>query len=196
MMISILTVCTGNICRSPYAERMLQKNLDLANPDTFSVRSAGIQAMVGSPIEETTASHLQQRGGKADGFAARQLTPEMLAEADIVLTMTEEQRTAVISSFPRAMKRVFTILEFAAILEELQADTSIEIPPGSTYTAFERWTAVRKFAALKRFAVKERLNGMLDVADPYRRGDAAFTVMVDALEPALHSIAVFEETQL
>ena len=172
---------------------MLQKNLDLVNPEAFSVRSAGIQAVVGSSIEETTTSHLQHHGGKTTGFAARQLTPEMLAEADLILTMTEEQRTVVVSRLPRSMKRVFTILEFAAILEEIQADRSIEIPPGNGHLTDERWTTVRKFAALKRFAAKERLNGMLDVADPYRRGDAAFTAMVDALAPALRGITVFEE---
>lgn len=42
---SILTVCTGSICRSPVAERLLQGNL----PDAVAVSSVGVSAVVGPP---------------------------------------------------------------------------------------------------------------------------------------------------
>ena len=42
---SILTVCTGNVCRSPAVERLLASKLG----PTVSVASAGTHALVGHP---------------------------------------------------------------------------------------------------------------------------------------------------
>mgnify|MGYP002738687724 CR=1 FL=1 len=47
----ILTVCTGNVCRSPAAERLLEHTL---NP-SVTVRSAGTRALVGEPIHPPMA---------------------------------------------------------------------------------------------------------------------------------------------
>ncbi|MEO8284563.1 MAG: hypothetical protein ABI568_14370, partial [Pseudarthrobacter sp.] len=53
--IRILTVCTGNICRSPVAERLLQAGLEQVKPGAFRVRSAGTRAMVGDPVQPLSA---------------------------------------------------------------------------------------------------------------------------------------------
>ena len=90
--IRILTVCTGNICRSPVAERLLQAGLDQVQPGAFEVRSAGTHAMVGDPIQPPSADMIRTYGGTPDGFAARQLTPKMLRESDLVLAMTAVDR--------------------------------------------------------------------------------------------------------
>ncbi|WP_446740540.1 arsenate reductase/protein-tyrosine-phosphatase family protein [Ornithinimicrobium sp. CNJ-824] len=43
----ILVVCTGNVCRSPLVERLLQQGLDERwGPGAFEVRSAGTGALV------------------------------------------------------------------------------------------------------------------------------------------------------
>ena len=83
--VRILTVCTGNICRSPVAERLLQAGLDQVLPGGFEVRSAGTRAMVGSPIQPLSAEIVNMYGGTDKGFAARQLTPKILRDTDIVL---------------------------------------------------------------------------------------------------------------
>ena len=93
--VRILTVCTGNICRSPVAERLLQAGLDQVQPGSFEVRSAGTRAMVGEPIQPLSADIIRTYGGTPDGFAARQLTPEILRESDLVLTMTARHRVEV-----------------------------------------------------------------------------------------------------
>ena len=55
---SILTVCTGNVCRSPAVERLLASKLG----PTVSVASAGTHALVGHPISEPMAVLLQNSG--------------------------------------------------------------------------------------------------------------------------------------
>ncbi|HDZ1742706.1 TPA: protein tyrosine phosphatase, partial [Klebsiella pneumoniae] len=46
MFDSVLVVCTGNICRSPMGERILQSLL----PEKI-IKSAGVGALVGHPAD-------------------------------------------------------------------------------------------------------------------------------------------------
>ena len=46
-MIEVLTVCTGNVCRSPLAEALLRERLA---PLDIRVRSAGTRALIGSAM--------------------------------------------------------------------------------------------------------------------------------------------------
>jgi len=72
--IRILTVCTGNICRSPAAERLLAAGLG----DTAQVTSAGTGALPGYPMDAAMVPLVEAAGASTDGFAARQLTPAMV----------------------------------------------------------------------------------------------------------------------
>ncbi len=49
--VRLLTVCTGNVCRSPYAAALLGAGLDWARPGAFRVASAGTPALVGRPVD-------------------------------------------------------------------------------------------------------------------------------------------------
>ena len=64
--VRILTVCTGNICRSPVAERLLQAGLNQAVPGGFVVASAGTRAMVGEPMQPISADIVRTFGGDPD----------------------------------------------------------------------------------------------------------------------------------
>src|SRR5215204_6047632 len=80
---SILTVCTGNVCRSPAVERLLASKLG----PTVEVASAGTHALVGHPISEPMAALLSGSGIEDQPFAARRLSEEMLKGADLVLPL-------------------------------------------------------------------------------------------------------------
>lgn len=188
-------VCTGNICRSAYAERLLQHQLDEIAPGAFVIRSAGTQAMVGHPVEPSAAERLIRRNASDIAFSARQLNETTLAGVDFVLAMAEEHRTAVVAMSPKMLKRSYTIREFAAILEAIQGDKNIDLPRGNSAEArTERWTKLRAKAVLKRHEARAHLDGKLDIDDPYRRGDAAFDAMVVELAPLLERITRFEDS--
>src|ERR1035437_4630017 len=94
----ILIVCTGNICRSPFIERLLQHELDerrSVSERGIVVRSAGTAALVGSSMDAQSAAQLVAHGGDASGFRARDLTPALVAESDLVLTATRAHRGKV-----------------------------------------------------------------------------------------------------
>ena len=71
----VLTVCTGNICRSPFLERALQAELDRSwGPGGIEVSSGGTGALAGHPMEAQARALLEANGYAADGFLARDLT--------------------------------------------------------------------------------------------------------------------------
>jgi protein-tyrosine phosphatase len=114
----ILVVCLGNVCRSPLAERLLrlrfEENLG-AGSSALHVSSAGVRALVGSGMDESSAAELVRRGGDPTAFSSRQVTSALAGSADLVLTATRTLRSRVLEEAPRALKRTFTIREFAAL---------------------------------------------------------------------------------
>lgn len=187
--VKILTICTGNICRSPVAERLLQAGLDQVLPGVFHVRSAGTQAMVGDPIQPSSASIIRSYGGNAEGFVARQLTPAMLREADLVLAMTSKHRGEVTQMDATLLRRTFTIREFARMVTVLDRQDSPSTAEAADPAGMWRSLPVRA-ASVRHLALAEHQSAN-DVADPYRRGEEAYRQMEDELAPAILTILRF-----
>lgn len=114
----ILVVCTANVCRSPMVAAMLHRAL----ADRFTVESAGVRAPEGRPMDPASALQLSRRGITVPSTTARQLTPEIVAATDLVLTATRAHRADVLDLGPRALRRTFTVLEFAALAHLVAAD--------------------------------------------------------------------------
>ncbi|MCB1965437.1 MAG: low molecular weight phosphotyrosine protein phosphatase [Candidatus Accumulibacter sp.] len=104
----ILTVCTGNICRSPAAEFLLRERTERAGKPV-EARSAGIGALVNHPAEDTTCAMMQSRGIDLSGHRATQLTSERLRWADLVLVMEKHHRDAVLAMDPTARGKTFLL---------------------------------------------------------------------------------------
>lgn len=104
----ILFVCTGNICRSPTAER-------LAASWGLSASSAGTRAVIGYPMHPEAARVLRDLGGDPADFAARQLNAKIAGAADLIVAMTREHRDAVLEIAPRQLRRTFTLTEISAL---------------------------------------------------------------------------------
>src|SRR6476469_7218382 len=112
---AILCVCTGNICRSPVAERLLAARLG----PSVEVSSAGTFGVVDAPIAKPMARRLRSVGVSADSFAARRLLGSTARSADLILAMTKAHRSEVVELAPAVVRRSFTLLEFARLLEDL-----------------------------------------------------------------------------
>ncbi|PQE00644.1 low molecular weight phosphatase family protein [Mycobacterium sp. EPG1] len=120
----ILFVCTGNICRSPTAERLaIAYGAQLDMPD-LQIESAGVRAVVGHAIHPYAALVIEGLGADPTNFSARQLNPRIASGADLILTMTQEHRDQVLERAPRAFRRTFTLTE-AAQLARLPAADSV-----------------------------------------------------------------------
>jgi protein-tyrosine phosphatase len=186
---SLLVVCTGNICRSPLAERVGQNHLARRLGDAAGlvrIDSAGTRAVVGSEMHPASARVLTALGGDPTGFRARQLTDGLAAGADLTLTMTRDHRRQVLARAPRAMPRTFTLREAAGLLELPGTDVDL---PGST--PGERARALVAMMA----AARSRRPGSPadDVLDPIGRPEDVHAevgqLVVEALVPVLERLA-------
>ncbi len=158
----IITVCTGNICRSPTAERLLRDRF--APFPQIRVGSAGVGALVGEPINVSMAHLLEQDDVNSEAFAARALTARLVREADLVLALSRRHRLHILEVAPAAVKRTFTLKEFARLSSQLRG----QVPPGGPV---ERLPALVDLAARYRSPAPA---GLDDIADPYGRDDVAF----------------------
>lgn len=189
----ILTVCSGNICRSPAAQLLLEDRLTRA-PESddrgsgWVVRSAGTIGVVGHPVQPEMATLLVDAGvppGTVDRFTARRLVPELLDEADLVLAMAAEHRTAAVETQPGVFRRTFTLREFAALLAASPAEVT-----GAAYPSpGERLRAIVAAADRLRRSRAVRMPHDLDVDDPYGRGRAAYERAFAEIKAAIEPIA-------
>ncbi|WP_277212284.1 low molecular weight protein-tyrosine-phosphatase [Isoptericola croceus] len=93
-----MTVCTGNICRSPMAQIVLRERLaDAGLDDRVTVDSTGISDEEhGSPVDPRARRVLAGRGyPTGEGHRARQVQADQLAERDLVLAMTAQHARAL-----------------------------------------------------------------------------------------------------
>jgi protein-tyrosine phosphatase len=182
----ILTVCTGNVCRSPFLERALQSELDRSwGPGAVEVRSGGTGALDGYPMEESARLLMEEKGYLADGFVARTLRAEHVAEADLVLTATRAHRGKVATLHPRALRYVFAFREFAELVSGIEPS---ELQPPAA-TAKEHVQRVVALAAGQRGVRPPLADGDADIVDPFRRPPEVFARMTDQIMGALPVVA-------
>ncbi|HEX8911240.1 MAG TPA: Sua5/YciO/YrdC/YwlC family protein, partial [Humisphaera sp.] len=114
---TVLFVCSGNTCRSPMSEALARHLLAEANgvPEAdlekkgISVVSAGAYAMPGSRATPAAADAVKALGADLSAHRSRQLTPELIHQADVIFTMGRSHAMAVMSMVPSAQRKVATL---------------------------------------------------------------------------------------
>jgi protein-tyrosine phosphatase len=98
--VHVVFVCTGNICRSPIAEKVFAAELDRAGlADGVHVTSAGTGSWhIGSPADDRAAALLRAEG-YPDAHTARQVDAEQLG-ADLLVALDDSHRHALRSMVP------------------------------------------------------------------------------------------------
>ncbi|TYP86227.1 protein-tyrosine phosphatase [Blastococcus xanthinilyticus] len=180
---TVLVVCTGNICRSPLAERVGQAHLSRVLPDPTVLRldSAGTRAVVGSGMDPASARVLRVLGGDPADFRAQQLTDGIVGSADLTLTMTRYHRQNVLARAPRALSRTFTLVEAASLIDLLGPD--VKLPDGDP--------ADRARALVKRMAKARALrpsSAADDVVDPIGQPDEVHAAVGETIAAATRPV--------
>jgi protein-tyrosine phosphatase len=106
---SLLTVCLGNICRSPTAEFMFREKL----PD-HTISSAGLMACrhsdgTGWDMDATARAIAQKNGLSCPPHEARLLTREIIQENALILVMDLKQRNQIAAQYPDATSKTFLL---------------------------------------------------------------------------------------
>ena len=134
----VIVVCHGNICRSPYLQAVLQREL----PDV-SVTSAGF---FGSdrPVPPIAVALAAKRGVNLAQYRSRPVTHAKLHEADLVIVMDNEQANQVARMFTVARNRIVIAGDLDPVFE---SSRSIRDPWNQSVDVFKS-----SFARLDRCA--------------------------------------------
>ena len=112
-----LFVCSGNTCRSPMAaaianaEIAARLRIPVEALKTVNARamSAGVSARVGEPLTAEAQDALRSLDVPFEPHAARNLTPELAQQAEMIFCMTTAHRDAVIKMLPDVANKTFCL---------------------------------------------------------------------------------------
>jgi protein-tyrosine phosphatase len=190
----VLVVCTANVCRSPYVERLLRDRLSaLDGGARVHVSSAGLRALTTASFDPVMAERLGGLGIATDGPVGRPLDAAALRSADLVLTMTRAHRSAIVGQAPAVLRRTFTLRELARIARAVRSRGGAPAP-GPTGEDAPTDDVVARLRAL--VVAAPALRGPTappdprqdDVDDPYRGPQEGYRRAVAEIDDAVLAI--------
>lgn len=107
---NILFVCTGNTCRSPMAEGIMNK-IAADNDMDVHCTSAGLYAEAGASASAEAVCAAQKIGVDISSHKAQCICEELIRQSDLILTMTASHKMML--SLSAAEKPVYTLYEYA-----------------------------------------------------------------------------------
>jgi protein-tyrosine phosphatase len=187
---TVLTVCTGNICRSPLAEQVLRGQL--ANVPGLHLASAGTAGDARLSMPQQVFELSRSSGGDPTGHRVRVLDPHSIREAGLVLAMAREHRRDIVTRVPRASRYTFTIREFARLQELVSAEDFREVTEKPLEDLAGRMETAVRLVAMYRGTLPPLEDALDDdVIDPYGRDDKTYKLTATQLMPAVDKVADF-----
>ncbi|WPJ96590.1 low molecular weight protein arginine phosphatase [Coraliomargarita algicola] len=130
----ILTICTGNICRSPMAEKLLQHALaaEGAPLDQLEVASAGVAAGYGDPASANSVAAVKKVQLDLSNHKSQPVTQDLIDRAFLILGMTQSHIDILQHYHSQLPERVHLFREFMGEDE----DPEIPDPYGQNFAAY------------------------------------------------------------
>jgi protein-tyrosine-phosphatase len=129
----IVFLCRGNICRSPFAERVTRRMLDAHGLATVETASAGTYPVAGRPSPPEAMTAAQTFGVSLDDHRSRILDGALAEWAGAILCMDLKDARLLAESFPSARKKTFLLGTFGD-----RRRVVIDDPWGKTLDEFRR----------------------------------------------------------
>lgn len=118
----ILFICTGNTCRSPFAEAMFRKMLRekyQERADNIEVLSAGTYAFPGVTPPPNAVRISRKFGVDISSHKSRVVHLNLMETADQIFCMTSRHKSHLVSKFPWFEDKIFVLKKYAeGIVEE------------------------------------------------------------------------------
>ncbi|MEW5796484.1 MAG: low molecular weight protein arginine phosphatase [Candidatus Zixiibacteriota bacterium] len=108
----ILFVCSGNTCRSPMAEYALRMLLEKERPGQVEVYSAGTLGLRNQPATIYAQEAARIWDLDLSPHRSQGLTPELVAQADLVFAMTAEHHQKIVELDRRAGEKTYLLKNF------------------------------------------------------------------------------------
>lgn len=187
-MFEIITVCTGNICRSPLAQQLLSARLaDLPG----RVTSAGTYGLDGVEMPADAQRLAVQYGVTEEAAAAhrsRPLTGSVLAGPDLILGMAREHRRAVVEIAPARLRSAFTLREFARLAADASDADILAAAAAHDDPSARLRAGVTAVAAQRGMSLPPASADDDDIIDPYRRSWKTYELSGQQLAPAIDQV--------
>lgn len=106
----VVTICSGNTCRSPIAASLLDREL-LDLPKRVVVSSAGLDALPDLPASREMVQIGSNWGLDLSEHKAQQASIELFRRTDIILAASPQHRDRIIQIEPRAKWKTFLMAE-------------------------------------------------------------------------------------
>lgn len=103
----ILTLCIGNICRSPLAQGLLAQQLP-----NHIVWSAGLGALVGQPADPLSIQVAATNGVDISAHRAQQINSFLCQQAELILVMEQMHKTQLEQQFPSVRGKTFRLGQY------------------------------------------------------------------------------------
>ena len=116
VFMKIMFVCTGNICRSAMAEKMLKNKIQDKRDLHIQVFSSGISAYNGdTPTYEALKVMREEYGIDMTAHKATHVSCSNIEEMDKILCMTNSHKRTLIAMYPQISDRIYTIKEYVGL---------------------------------------------------------------------------------
>jgi len=129
----ILFVCTGNICRSPFAEGLLKRLAQKNGLDDLVADSAGLLALPGNSATGLAQKVAAEYDVDLSRHIAKSAKEDIVNRSDLILVMENSHVKNLLDAFPEAEDKVFLIRRFARFGSK---DRGIADPYGLNYDAY------------------------------------------------------------
>lgn len=177
----VLLVGATNVGPSLAAERLLRARL--GDDSAVTVTSAGIDVAPDDPIPAHLTELLESEGLAVDAPHPHEVDATMVASADLVLTATRHERSAVVRKVPAAVRRTFTLCELARVATSLGPSA---LPEGDVAA---RLSALAQLAPVHRVGTAPPVAEDDDVPDPGATGRRGYEKSFAKVRAAVDGIA-------
>jgi protein-tyrosine-phosphatase len=132
MKVTILFVCTANMCRSPMAEGLMRRKLEQeGRADDVRAASAGVWTVDGRPATQGTVLTMAELDVDIRRHRSRVITERIIENAALILAMTQSHADALKAEFPAHADRIYLLSEMVGYAYD------IEDPVGGTLLDYE-----------------------------------------------------------
>lgn len=105
-------ICTGNICRSAMAHKLLEKKLKDNNISNVEVYSCGVFAETGDTSTYSANEVMKEYNVDMSTHRATHISNSNIEEMDLILCATLSHKYSVLHMYPNITGKVFTMKEY------------------------------------------------------------------------------------
>lgn len=108
----LMFICTGNICRSAMAHKLMEKMIKDAKRKEIDVYSCGVFAQNGDKSTHQAIEVMEEYGVNLKDHTATNIRNAPIQEMELILCMTQSHKYSVLQMYPELQGKVVTLKEY------------------------------------------------------------------------------------